>query len=309
MIISYGTTNFNLKTQENVMHKQIFFLSILIVTALSAPAGYAMTSEEASMVINAAERGSDGAQVLAAVMYLHGDGGYAKNEKLAAFWFEQSAEQGNAYAQKMLGDLYEEGRGVQKNLKLAADWRKKAADRGNTEAQLKLGKMYLSGEGLDKDQAKGEYWLSRAATEGNSEAQFLLGKLYHARQDRETAGNWLAKSAAQGYEDAIKFLQFMEYIGFEAEETFHHRPADLHKLAQDGDAEAQYQLAIRYESGAFGERQDHEKALHWFQQAANNGHVMAMKSLAHIYEKGLDGVAIDPNAAAYWREKAQTHTH
>lgn len=268
-----------------------------------------MTSEEAAMVINASERGNDGAQVLAGIMYLNGDGGHTKDEKSAAYWFEKAAVQGNVYAQKKLGDFYEQGIGVRKNLQLSADWRTKAADRGNTEAQLKLGKMYLSGDGVDKDQAKGELWLNRAATEGNSEAQFLMGKLYHARQNTEMAGNWLAKSATQGYKDAIGFLQFMEDFGFRVEESFHQGPAKFQKLAQDGDAEAQYQLAMRYESGAFGVEQSHEKSLHWFQLAANNGHVKAMKSLAHIYEKGLDGVTADQELADHWNSKANSLTH
>lgn len=287
------------------MYKHKPLLAIAFATALLASTAQAMNREEASMVASAAERGSDSAQVLLAVIYLHGDGGFSRNEALAAVWFEKAAQQGNAYAAQMLGDFYEEGRGVGKNLKLAADWREKAARRGNTRAQLKLGKMYLDGEGINKDADQAEYWLNRAAVEGNSEAQFLLGKLYHSRNNRKMAGNWLAKSAAQGYEDAIHLLHFMENIGFQMEESLHQRPADLHKLAADGGSEAQYQLAVRYENGAFGEKQDYEKALQWFNRAAQGGHLMAMKSLAHIYEKGLDGVRAEPELAAYWRKRAK----
>jgi len=289
------------------MHPRKTFLSIVFMVAFMASTAHAMTQEEATMVANAAQRGSDGAQVLLAVMYLHGDATHAKNEALAANWFEKAAEQGNAYAQKMLGDLYEQGRGVPKNLKLSADWREKSANRGNTEAQLMLGKMYLNGSGVNRDQDKAEGWLNRAAVAGNSEAQFLLGKLYHEQKNPGMAGNWLARSAAQGYEDAIKFLHFMEDIGFHTEESLHQQPADLHKLAADGDLEAQYQLAIRYESGAYGEKLDYRQALHWFNLAANGGHVMAMKSLAHIHEMGLDGVPPDAETAAYWRKKAAEH--
>lgn len=118
-----------------------------------------------------------------------------------------------------------------------------AATRGNTRAQLMLAKMYLDGEGVDRNAEQAEYWLNRTAIEGNSEAQFLLGKLYHSRNNRKMAGNWLAKSAAQGYEDAIHLLHFMENIGFQMEESLHQRPADLHQLAGDGDGDAQYQLS------------------------------------------------------------------
>lgn len=281
---------------------------LLAFAAALVPACYAMSPEEASIVAKAAERGSRSSQVLLAVMYLKGDGGYPKDEKQAAYWFEKAAEQGSAYAQLIISDLYEQGRGVEKNLKVAADWREKAADRGNVEAQLKLGKMYLYSEGVAKDLDKAEYWLNRAAVEGNSEAQYLLGRLYRAhgspKRNPALADNWLAKSAAQGYEDAIRFLHFVESIGYQAEEAFYQRPVDLHQLAMDGDVEAQYQLAMRYESGA-GEKKDYDEALRWFKQAAANGHMMAMRSLAHIYAKGLDGVPVDAKAAAYWTDKAR----
>jgi uncharacterized protein len=69
--------------------------------------------------------------------------------------------------------------------------------------------------------------------------------------------------------------------------------------------EAQYQLAIRYETGAWGVRRHPDQALHWFNKAAESGYKPAMHSLADIYEKGLLGVKQDPKLAAQWREKAR----
>ena len=267
-----------------------------------------MTAEETKMIETAAQRGVDGAQILLATMYRNGDGGYTQDDKRALHWFELAAIQGNAYAQKMLGDIYAEGRGVEKNPKLAADWREKSAHRGNVQAQYLLGKMYFNGEGITQDTVKGESWLQRAAQEGSSEAQFLLGKIHYARKDsaqeRAIAWNWLTKSAAQGYQDAIQFIHFMENLGYNAEENFFKRVPHIRQLAEDGDAEAQYQLAIRYESGATGVK-DYPQALHWFNEAANKGHVMAMKSLADIYARGLDNVTVDKSLAAQWAEKAR----
>ncbi len=285
-----------------------FFAGLTLLLSLIASTAFATTPEEAKMIANAAERGSSGAQLLLALIYRDGGAGYPKDDKLALHWFELAADQGNAYAQQMLGDAYAEGRGVPRNLKVAADWREKAAKRGNVQAQASLGKMYLYGEGVPHDDEKAEQWLHRAAVEGNSEAQFLLGKMYKAGTNsvarNETLGdNWLAKSAAQGYDDAVKFLHFMEDIGFQMEEKFYNRMPSLQKLATDGDAEAQYQLAIRYESGAYGVKQDNEKALYWFNLAANTGHPLAMKSLADIYTKGLAGVKADPKIAQYWNDK------
>ncbi len=267
----------------------------------------AMTPEEATLIANSAQRGSAGAQVLFAGIYNDGTGGYPQDARLSAYWFEQAAEQGNAYAQKMLGDLYEQGNGVQKNLTLAADWREKAANRGNIQAQLKLGKMYLYGTGVARDPTKAAHWLNRAAIEGDSEAQYLYAKMfqtgYGVAQNKESADNWLAKSAAQGYTDAIRLVHFMQDMGFQLEETFYRRPAELEKLAQDGDIEAQYQLAIRCETGAYGQKKNSVSAINWFKKAAEHGHVLAIRSLAQIYAKGLEGVPADPEAARYWQHK------
>ena len=280
--------------------------AILIISLFQNP-GSAMTAAESSMISNAAERGNDGAQLLLAIEYLHGGGGIKKDEKLAAYWFERAGALGNSTAQLMLSDLYEQALGVPKNLNLSAEWRTKAANRGNTTAQLKLGKMYLAGNGVEKDPEKAEYWLNRASVEGNGEAQFLLGRMYLQRnsneRDRKLAGNLLAQSASQGFASAVDFIKFMEEVGFEFSESFHSHPVDIHKLAEDGDVNSQYQLATRYESGHLEKKND-EKALYWFHKAAESGNKMAMNSLAQIYEKGLDGVAADAKTAKYWADKA-----
>ncbi|MBS4095954.1 MAG: sel1 repeat family protein [Sulfuricella sp.] len=290
--------------------KKIIVGVLLSAALFSITALHAATPEEAAMIANAAERGSTSSQVLLAVLYANGDGGKEKNDKLAAYWFERAAEGGNPYAQQKLGDLYEAGRGVPLNLKVAADWREKAARRGNVDAQAKLGKMYLEGRGVDKDYRQAESWLNRAAVEGSGEAQFLLGKMYHlgigVERNREIAGNWLAKAAAHSYDDAAKLLHLLESFGLHVEEGFYQRLPDLHKLAADGDAEAQYQLAVRYESGAYGIDKEPNQALYWFRRAADSGHVMAMKSLAHIYRDGLDGVQPDREIAAAWADKARS---
>jgi TPR repeat protein len=288
--------------------KRILSLVFVSVLSIYSPLSFSMTAEETKMIETAAQRGVDGAQVLLATMYRNGDSGYAQDDKLALHWFELAAIQGNTFAQKMLGDIYAEGRGVEKNQKLAADWREKAANRGNVQAQYLLGKMYLNGEGITQDTVKGESWLQRAAQEGSSEAQFLLGKIHYTHknsaEEQAIAGNLLAKSAAQGYQDAIQLIHFMENLGYDVEENFFKRAPHIRQLAEDGDAEAQYQLAIRYESGATGKK-DYPQALHWFNESANQGHLMAMKSLADIYARGLDDMAVDKSLAAQWSAKVR----
>ena len=281
----------------------------LLIGTFSAVSAQAMTAAEAAMIDNAAQRGSASAQVLLAVIYLNGMADHPKNEQQAAQWFEKAAQQGNDYAQKMLADMYQEGHGVPKNSQLAADWREKAAKRGNVQAQFLLGKMYLEGAGIKADPVQAAYWLNRAATEGNSDdAQKLLATMHATGnvsvKNPGVADNVLAQSAERGYIDAAQLAQLLEEFGYRLKESLYKRPPDLQKLAQDGDADAQYQLAVHYETGTPDLTQNNGQAVYWLQRAAQNGHLAAMKSLANIYQSGQYGVVVNPKIARYWDDKA-----
>ncbi len=282
----------------------VMVLAVVLALPLSS---MAMTPEEAGLVAHAAQRGHVGAQVLLAGLYLRGDGGLAKDERLAAYWFEQAAEQGNTYAQQAIADCYEAGRGVPVDLRLAADWREKAANRGNVQAQIQLAKMYLEGRGVARDAARAAQWLERAAVAGNGEAQYLLARLYHSgdgvQRDRQLAGNWLAKAAEQGYQDAVELVHLMESVGWAIEELAHQGPVDPRDLARDGDPDAAYRLAMRYESGAYGVPRDEAQALYWFRRAAEGGSVPAMRALEDVYRRGLLGQKADAAQAEAWRAR------
>jgi len=296
----------------NMKHLSVAHACLLCACLLSLSGEVpALTPQEAPMIVRAAERGSQSAQVMLAVMYRDGDAGFPHDDKQAAHWFELAALQGNSYAQQVMGESYSNGRGVPVNLKIAADWFEKAAKRGNIQAQVALGTMYLDGKGVAADAQQAAYWLGRAADHGNSEAEYLLGRMYrngkHIAANPAMANDLLARSAAQGYTDAIRFIQTIENFGYEIDEDLHQGPARLEQLATDGDAEAAYQLAMRYENAAYGVQQDNAKALYWFKKAAENGSVPAMTSLADIYAKGLLGVKVDLVASQAWNARSKRH--
>jgi uncharacterized protein len=56
-------------------------------------------------------------------------------------------------------------------------------------------------------------------------------------------------------------------------------------LAEQGDVEAQFRLAVAYDLGK-GLQQDYAAAAQWYRRAAEQGHVMAQHNLAHMYESG-----------------------
>lgn len=282
--------------------------AVLLAALSSGPAGADATSGELAAITNAAGRGNQGAQLLLGLSYLEGRDGLKPDAGKAYYWLGLSAQEGQAYAQYRVGRMAADGVGTAVDLRQAVEWWGKAAAQGQENAQLALGEAYLQGRGVKQDYAAAERWLGKAADQGNSRAQFLLGRMYHqgygVARDLTRGKGWLERAAAQGNSDAIRFLNFLVDIGEDASLTHSQSREQLKQRAADGDIEAQVQLAMRYETGAWDVLQSDAKALYWFNKAADRGDKLAMRSLADIYERGLLGVKPDPRRAAALRARA-----
>ncbi len=73
---------------------------------------------------------------------------------------------------------------------------------------------------------------------------------------------------------------------------------DLRKLAGQGDADAQWQMGVRYHNGE-GVPRDDVQAMQWFLRAADQGHVTAQATLGAYYWAGR-GVPQDLLKAYFW---------
>lgn len=73
-------------------------------------------------------------------------------------------------------------------------------------------------------------------------------------------------------------------------------------LAEQGDADAQYNLGLMYHRGK-GVPQDYAKAVKWYRTAAEQGHAFAQFSLGGTYHTGK-GVSKDVAEAMKWYRKA-----
>ena len=72
----------------------------------------------------------------------------------------------------------------------------------------------------------------------------------------------------------------------------------LRRFAEQGDIDAQYQLAFMLEHG-LGVKTDLEGAVHWYAKAAEQGDLAAQFNLAECLEDGV-GTAQDYVQAAFW---------
>ena len=91
-----------------------------------------------------------------------GEGGQVQPDSLDAL--RESAEQGDADAQFVLGGMYEEGRGVPQDYAEAVRWTRLSADQGHVEAQFNLGVMYETGRGVRRRfYVQAHMWFNLAA--------------------------------------------------------------------------------------------------------------------------------------------------
>ena len=160
----------------------------------------------------------------------------------AAEQLEQLAEDGDAYAQYIIGTAYRDGGLLIPDTAKAQKLLERAAEQGLDAAQYALGKLYLSDDADVHDPAKGIYWLKRSADNGNDHAAYRLGKEYlsgeNVSKDTSTAAEYLRQAA------------------------------------NNGNAYAQYLLGKLTLMGE-GVPKDMDAAYEWFAAARDNGHAYA----------------------------------
>lgn len=170
--------------------------------------------EAAEQLEQLAEDGDAYAQYIIGTAYR--DGGLlipdtAKAQKL----LERAAEQGLDAAQYALGKLYLSDDADVHDPAKGIYWLKRSADNGNDHAAYRLGKEYLSGENVSKDTSTAAEYLRQAANNGNAYAQYLLGKLYlmgeGVLKDTDAAYEWFAAARDNGHGYAEFFMERMEH--------------------------------------------------------------------------------------------------
>lgn len=209
-----------------------------------------------------------------------------------------------------------------------------SALQGSASAQLLLGLAYLRGDVADPHtSALGLHWLEQAALQGNGYAARLLGDEYltgrHTARDRRLAADWLHRAArrgrggggddamacgADGSPDAVPsvngpfHLLWQTLTGATATVTTSDHPLStraLVQLANDGDQEAEYRLALDYRDGHGGLPRDAAAAMQWLTRAAAGGNPEAAAVLAGVHTHGWDSMAAAPRTTDHGHEQAE----
>lgn len=219
--------------------------------------------------------------------------------------WEALAQRGNAEASFNLGVLYEDGLGVNQDLPQALVHYETAAIGGSFKAQYRLGLLYFTGKKVPLDKVKAKRWLTKAAAEGDQDSiemlailngtnsserdkEFLRAETAHASGNYLEAANIWQHLANDNDHISRTRLAWLYEKGLGVERNLTHAAKLFRQSAMNGDADAQYALAVMLQTGK-GQTKNQQESKLWLQKAAKLGHQAATLALANtVIEKNKD---------------------
>ena len=234
---------------------------------------------------------------------------YAEARRLA----KRPAEQGISYANYVLGESLQHGRGVEKDETLAKRHYQKAVEafrreaaHDNAMAMYFLAWCYYDGAGVVKNVETAHEWRRKSAELGYAVSMNLIGNDYYfgegVSKNINKAFEWYKKSAEIGLPAGMNNLGDCYYFGEGVNQDQKKAFEWYSKSAELGNSRGMYCVGICYENGE-GVNQAFSKAFEWYKKSAELGHAGAMCCLGLLYREGK-GVSQDWNKAYQWFEKS-----
>ena len=200
--------------------------------------------------------------------YLEGIG-VQQDDVSAVKWLKLAAPAGVASAQRQLGFCMEQGRGVPKDQSAAVEWYRRAAVQEDTLACYWLGRCYEFGVGVAEDPNEAGKWFRKIDSTSLDACGYALTMDELEMSSQETA-QW-------HYETGMEFARYKDVY---TQEQFY-------IAAKRGHVQAQRELADIYRMGLYYADVDLQEAFRWYSKAAENGDAQAQYQLSLFYEDGL----------------------
>eukprot|EP00747_Dinoflagellata_sp_TGD_P188018 gnl/TRDRNA2_/TRDRNA2_46331_c0_seq1.p1 gnl/TRDRNA2_/TRDRNA2_46331_c0~~gnl/TRDRNA2_/TRDRNA2_46331_c0_seq1.p1 ORF type:complete len:487 (-),score=115.25 gnl/TRDRNA2_/TRDRNA2_46331_c0_seq1:248-1594(-) len=219
--------------------------------------------------------------------------------------FKTGAEEGLPYAMFNVAVTLSTGMaGVAQDHVAAMEWWRKAAEKGFGQAQTALGvKLATGGPGVPADLKEAETWYRRAAESPveNAQAQLLLGELLSRGSPSLAAESlgWIQRAAEQGVPEARQAM--VSRAAREGNPDGLPPPSFLVAAAQAGDSTAMLVLGLHYTGSGPGAV--HAK-VKWYEKAAAVGNAAAAENLGKLHYAGEGDIEPDPDKALEWFEQA-----
>ena len=236
---------------------------------------------------------------------------FVKNQSDKYWWYRQSADQGYAKSQNMVGRYLEEGwGGVTKNQIEAVEWYRKAAENGYAVAQNNLGNCLYSGRGCTQNYQEAVEWYRKAAEQSHAQAQTNLADCLDEGigcvADKAEAFKWYKKAAEQNIANAQNMVGRYLKEGWSGVEKSEEEAVEwFRKAAENGYAVAQTNLANCLYEG-IGCAADESEAFQWYKKAAEQNIANAQNAVARYLEEGCGGVTKNQIEAVKWYRRAAT---
>ncbi|MCR9252383.1 MAG: sel1 repeat family protein [bacterium] len=153
---------------------------------------------------------------------------------------------------------------------VAYEYFKSAAKKGNAEAERMVGTMLIQGKGVKQNTYLGLKWLKKAAKKKDIIAITNLGKHYYQAGEMSLAVNYLQTAAMQDNVEAISMVGKMYYEGKGVPRNLSLAIEWFKKASLQNHAYSEWQLGLIYTNG-LGVTANFEEGLKWFQKSCDNG--------------------------------------
>ncbi|MBZ0218379.1 MAG: peptidoglycan-binding protein [Fimbriimonadaceae bacterium] len=207
-----------------------------------------------------------------------------------------AAEYGNLTAQRDLGLEYVASEDIE-HVRLGIGLIRRMADLGDRLAQRELGKLYKNGKGVEKNRTIAFAWLLKAAEAGDGEAQLQIGKAYYygrgTQKNIEEAYKWFERASIANITKGHFYLGYLTGRGEGTPKDDEKAVEHYHRAAELGDRDAMLNLGIRYQVGR-GVSKDLSEAANWYRQAMDAGNLRAHSGVGYMYRHGRGGYPKDP---------------
>lgn len=217
------------------------------------------------------------------------------------------ANNDDAAAMTLLGEIYRQGLGVAPDQKVATEWYERADARGDINATFALATELLDEASGKRDAARAGQLLEKAAAAGHPSANYNLALALLAtgnEADDKRAVACLEIAAKAQVPEAMYALGILAQQGRGLPKSEEVSARWMKQAAEAGNTAAQVEYAIMLFNGS-GVAKDEKAAAKLFQRAAAQGNAIAQNRLAKLYQFGL-GIPPDTIEAAAWHLAARS---
>lgn len=256
----------------------------------------ALNIEDLQALEDKAESGDPGSQTTLALAY-HAGVLLKRDDAEALRLLHKAADHGFMAAQESMGIFSEMGIGLEQPAPAEAlDWYKKAARQGSVDAATNIALMYADGRGVPRDPAQALSWFRQAAEGGDSAAQYNLALIYERGDaippDKKESIRWRTAAADQNVLPAILDLARIYMHPPDSTPPDINRAIHYYEKAADlGSGIADAILGTIFANGMQG-KPDYDQSVKWYRKAAEQGQPDGEFGLGLRYALG-QGVPLD----------------